>query len=224
MYRAPLTRTDPASLSQRSCLRNRRERRGAPGREPPGQPTRPIILNSASSEDSPDHHHLCLKICLELNLWVTTWASPCLSRPAGPLLTTAASVLPWMAVSAAPWPPCPTRCPTPACPSPPPSCAPQGPEPGHDGSATEPLSWPVLVPASQAHLLVSTLTYLRTMSLSEIILFHYWSAPWRPETPQVGRSVPPASGSMLGPSTQSSSSLLGCALIHVAALISSLIN
>ena len=73
---------------------------------------------------------------------------------------------------------------------------PRAPSQVTDGSATEPLSWPVLVPASQAHLLVSTLTYLRTMSLSEIILFHYWSAPWRPETPQVART-----------------SLLGCALI-----------
>ena len=192
-------------------MRSRRERRGAPGREPPGQPTRPIILNSASSEDSPDHHHLCLKICLELNLWVTTRASPHLSRPAGPSSPQLHQCFRgWLFLL-----PHGHRAPrdAPHLSAPPlrPLVPPRAPSQVTDGSAAEPLSWPVLVPASQAHLLISTLTHLRTMSPSEIILFRYWSAPWRPEMPLVGRSVPPAAGSTLGPSTQSSSSLLGCA-------------
>lgn len=89
----------------------------------------------------------------------------------------------------------------PHLPAPPlhPLVPPRAPSRVTDGSAAEPLSWPVLVPASQTHLLIRALSHLRTMSPSEIILFRHWSAPGRPETPLVGSSVPPAAGSTLGP-------------------------
>lgn len=180
-----------------------------------------------------DHRHLLLRICLELNLWVTAWASPCLSCPAGHLLITAASALLWLAVSAAPvaavsprdeaWPH--PQHPTPAC-TPPfrPLIAPRALDPVTDGSATAPLGRPILVPMSQTHLLIYTLTHPRTMSPSEIILFRYCRVTaLTTGDAAVRSSVPPAAGSTLGPGTQSSIPP-GLCLIDAAALTSSLIN
>lgn len=56
------------------------------------------------------------------------------------------------------------------------------------------------------HLLIRALTYLRTMSPSEIILFRYWSAPMAGDAAGGELHATHCRGLTLGPSTQSSSS------------------